>query len=82
MTGDYPVLYFLGTLMNANHIRYCTSFICAELSALTKLLFLPQVTDQLFAELAPGKQIQIRINGLVACLHVFIIGVKSFQTPY
>jgi len=42
---DNPVLYFLGTLVDTDHIRDGTAFICTNLTALSELFLLPQVSD-------------------------------------
>ena len=73
MTWDNPVLYFLGTLVDTDHIRDGTAFICTDLTALSELLLLPQGSDQLLAKLPFGKHIQIGINSFMIRLHILIV---------
>ena len=45
MPWDYPVLYFLGTIMDTDHIKDETASISNDLTALSELFLLPQVSD-------------------------------------
>ncbi len=76
---DNPVLYFLGSLVDTDHIRYGTAFICTDLTALSELFLLPQVFDQLLVKLSFGKHVQIGINSFMTRLHILIVWMTSLQ---
>ena len=76
---DNPVLYFLGTLVYTDLIRDGTAFICTDLTALSELLLLPQVSDQLLAKLPFENHIQIGINSFMTRLHILIVWMTSLQ---
>lgn len=79
MPGYNPVLHFLGTLVNTDHIRDFATCILTDLKALSEIFLLPQVSYQLLAKLPFGKHVQIGVNGFMTGLHILIVWIASLK---